>query len=406
MSTKRYRDVSVYDAAGERLDRVFAEFPRVYVSFSGGKDSGVLLHLALAAAARAGHATLPVLYIDFEAQYRHTIAFVTRMLAQPAVVPYWVCLPLHLRNAVSQVQPHWLCWDETKRAAWVRPLPEEPGVISNPAAFPWFRRGMEFEEFVPEFGEWIARGERTCCLVGIRADESLNRFRTIRNVEKEPWRDWAWTTRVSAHVWNAYPLYDWRTEDLWTATGRFGWDYNHIYDLMHLAGVPLGSMRLCQPYGDDQRKGLWLFKLLEPETWARVVGRVEGANFGNRYSEGQSHILGNYRVHLPAGHTYRSYAYFLLDTMPPYLAAHYRRKIARFLWWWRRHGPARGYPYPPIPDAADPRLEARRKAPSWRRIVKVLLKNDYWCKGLSFSQTKREMERQLALIARYTEQDG
>ena len=50
-----------------------------------------------------------------------------------------------------------------------------------------------------------------------------------------------------------------------------GWDYNKIYDLMHMAGVGIHQMRLCQPYGDDQRKGLWLFKMLEPETWSKVV---------------------------------------------------------------------------------------------------------------------------------------
>ena len=56
---------------------------------------------------------------------------------------------------------------------------------------------------------------------------------------------------------------------------------------MQLAGLSLGQMRLCQPYGDNQRKGLYLFKMLEPDSWAKIVARVEGANFGNRYSEAQ-----------------------------------------------------------------------------------------------------------------------
>ncbi len=29
-----------------------------------------------------------------------------------------------------------------------------------------------------------------------------------------------------------------------------------------------------------------------------------------------------------------------------------------------------------------------RDIPSWRRICKVLLNNDYWCRALSFSPTK------------------
>ena len=89
--------------------------------------------------------------------------------------------------------------------------------------------------------------------------------------------------------------------------------------------------RLCQPYGDDQRQGLYLFKILEPETWAKVVNRVEGANMGNKYSENDRTTLGNYKVNLPQGHTYESYAKFLLSTMPPYLAEHYTEKIKKVL---------------------------------------------------------------------------
>lgn len=396
---KHYLDVDVYTATRARLEMLYRDFERVYVSFSGGKDSGLLLNLAIDVAQEYGRLPVDALVVDLEAQYRHTVEFIARMLSRREVRGHWVCLPLHLRNAVSQIEPHWLCWDPTCPERWVRPMPNHPAVISQEGYFPWFRRGMEFEEFVPLFGDWISEGCRTACLVAIRSDESLNRFRTLRNERKEPWSGLPWTTRISKHVYNAYPIYDWRTEDLWTANGQRGYDYNHIYDLMHLAGLTIHQMRLCQPYGDDQRKGLWLFKILEPETWARVVSRVQGANFGNRYA-GQR-VLGNVRVDLPPGYTYRQYAKFLLATMPPYLAIHYRRKILVFLRWWRKHGPEYGYGH--IPDAADPTLEAMRKAPSWRRICKVILKNDYWCKGLSFSQTTREMERQLALIARFLE---
>ncbi len=396
---KHYLEVDVYTATRARLEMLYRDFERVYVSFSGGKDSGLLLNLAIDVAREYGRLPVDALVVDLEAQYRHTIEFIGRMLDRPEVRGHWVCLPLHLRNAVSQIEPHWLCWDPTCPERWVRPMPGHPAVISQEDYFPWFRRGMEFEEFVPLFGDWISDGYRTACLVAIRSDESLNRFRTLRNERKEPWAGLPWTTRISERVYNAYPIYDWRTEDLWTANGQRGYDYNHIYDLMHLAGLTIHQMRLCQPYGDDQRKGLWLFKILEPETWARVVSRVQGANFGNRYA-GQR-VLGNVRVDLPPGYTYRQYAKFLLATMPPYLAVHYRRKILVFLRWWRKHGPEYGYAH--IPDAADPKLEAARKAPSWRRICKVIVKNDYWCKGLSFSQTTREMERQLALIARFLE---
>jgi predicted phosphoadenosine phosphosulfate sulfurtransferase len=321
---KKYLDINVYDATVQRMDFVFENFEKVYVSFSGGKDSGVMVQMALEAAKRHNKLPLPVLFIDLEAQYKNTIDYVSEIMTMPDIEPYWICLPLHLRNAVSQFQPHWLCWDSKKKDAWVRQMPGK--CINDLNYFPFFREGMEFEEFVPEFGNWIANGNRTACFVGIRSDESLNRFRTIASDSKETFSGQQWTTKIDENLYNAYPIYDWRTEDIWIANGKFGYKYNKIYDLMNMAGLTIHQMRICQPYGDDQRKGLYLFKMLEPETWANVVNRVEGANYGNRYSENDKTTLGNYKVNLPKGHTYETYAKFLLDTMPPYLREHYQKK--------------------------------------------------------------------------------
>ena len=69
--------------------------------------------------------------------------------------------------------------------------------------------------------------------------------------------------------------------------------------------------------------------------------------------------------------------------MPDATQEHYENKILLFQKWWKEKGYPEG-----IPDEADYRLEAAKKAPSWRRVCKSLLRNDYWCKGLGFSQQK------------------
>lgn len=393
--SKHYNQQNVYEAARARLEYVYKEFPKVYVSFSGGKDSGVLLNMAIEVAREQNRLPVQVLYIDLEAQYQHTIDYITRMTQREEVNVHWVCLPIRLRNAVSQFQPHWFCWDPDKQSSWVRNYPEAKGVITDPSYFSFFRPGMEFEDFVTDYGNWFADGEDTACLVGIRSDESLNRFRTIKNKSKQTWQHQQWSTQASDNLYNFYPLYDWRVDDIWVANGKFRYQYNKVYDLMYMAGVPLSKQRICQPFGDDQRKGLFLYKILEPETWSRVVSRVEGANFGNRYSESQKTALGDFKINLPEGYTYETYAYFLLSTMPPYLKDHYLTRINKFINWWRKQGVVQ------IPNVADTTLEARKAAPSWRRVCKVLLKNDYWCTGLSFSRNKKEMEKQQRLILKY-----
>jgi predicted phosphoadenosine phosphosulfate sulfurtransferase len=297
---------------------------------------------------------------------------------------HWVCLPIALRNAVSVYQPKWMCWDPAAKEAWIRQPPESG--ITDPATFPFFREGMEFEEFVPEFGEWYADGETTACLVGIRSDESLNRFRTIVSMRKRKYGDKQWTSEITPHVFNVYPIYDWRAEDLWTWHAHNpDAPYNRLYDLMAKAGLSLSQMRICQPYGDDQRRGLWLFHVIEPETWSRVVARVNGANGGALYVQEWGNINGYRKITKPPMHTWQSFARVLVNSMPPQMEKVYRDKILLFEKWWSD----RGYPQG-IPDEADYQMEAQRLAPSWRRVCKSLLRNDYWCKGLGFTQHKSD----------------
>lgn len=47
MMVKGYLRMNVYEAVQERFHYLFREFENIYVSFSGGKDSGVLLNLVL-----------------------------------------------------------------------------------------------------------------------------------------------------------------------------------------------------------------------------------------------------------------------------------------------------------------------------------------------------------------------
>ncbi len=374
--------INVLTAAQERIAWVFDNFPRIYVSFSGGKDSTVMLHLVMDEAVKHKR-KVGVLLVDLEGQYKLTIdhALECCKLYKNNIEPYWCCLPIALRNAVSTFEPKWMCWEPGREADWIRQPPEM--AITDESYFPFFRRNMEFEDFVPAFGHWYAQGKPCACFVGIRADESLNRYRTIAG-HGTKFEGRNWTNYIGETLFNIYPIYDWKTEDDWTYFGKSGKPYNKLYNLMYQAGVPLHDQRICQPYGDDQRKGLWLFHLIEPETWARVVARVNGANQGAIYAKETGDILGRIHITKPEGHTWQSFAMLLLESMPPKTKNHFENKIAVFIHWWQARG------YERMPDEAPTDEEAAHKTPSWRRICKALLRNDYWCKGLSFSMHKSE----------------
>ena len=382
---KKRIGVDVLTAARDRIRYTFDQFEAVYISFSAGKDSSVMFHLVMDEAIRRKR-KVGVLLIDLEAQYHLTIKHAEEMFRLYAdhIELYWVCLPIKLRNAVSNYEPVWCAWDPEKRDDWVRPMPQGLGVISDPEFFDFFQPRMEFEEFIELFAVWYSKGRTTAAFIGIRADESLNRFRTIAVWDKETHFGKRWTTKVIDDVYNVYPIYDWHVTDIWKYHAAFPHKpHNEVYDRMQLAGVSLHQMRLCQPYGDDQRRGLWLYHLIEPQTWGKVVARVNGANSGALYIEETGNVTGYNKVTLPPGHTWRSFCNLLLATMPQITRDHYTKRFREWLIGWHKRGYRNG-----IPDYAPRELEKKYWAPSWRRMCKVLLRNDWWCKGLGLTQPK------------------
>lgn len=384
MSRKVYLDKSVLQASRERISEVFNNFTRYYISFSGGKDSTVMTHLVMQEAIRRGK-RVGLLIIDLEAQYTHTIQHIREIveLYREHIDLHWFCGELLLRNAVSDFEPKWVCWDEEKRDIWVREMPEQASDLQQ---YDFYIPKMEFEEFMVLFGKWYAQHELTAGFIGIRSDESLHRYRAIVSDKSGlTFNGHKWTTRLTQYLYNVYPIYDWRTEDIWLFHLKHPeFCYNKIYDLMTKAGVKFSNQRLCQPFGDDQKKGLWLYHLLEPNTWYRLINRVSGVNSGALYVQETGNMTGAGKISKPDNHTWESYTNFLLKTLPVKMQKHYRERFVKFIGGWKQRG------YVSIPDEAPHDLEVKCWAPSWKRMARCILRNDFYCKGLGQTQPKSE----------------
>ncbi len=304
---REYLGQSVYEAFQERIRFIFEEFDNIYISFSGGKDSGLLLNLVLDYQKKyAPEKRVGVFHQDFEAQYTVTTEYVERTFERikEDVEPYWVCLPMATRTALSSYEMYWYPWDDKKEELWVRKMPKKKYVINlnrNPVTT--YRYRMHQEDLAKQFGRWyrISHGNRkTVCLLGIRADESLQRYSGFLN-KKFGYKEKCWITKHFKDVWCASPLYDWTTQDIWHANYVFDYDYNHLYDLYYKAGLKVSQMRVASPFNDYSKDSLNLYRVIDPEIWVKLVGRVKGANFGAIY--GRTKALGYRNITLPEGHT-------------------------------------------------------------------------------------------------------
>ena len=101
---------NVFDAAVERINRIFDDFQNIVVSFSGGKDSTVVLELTIAIARQRNRLPVKVLFIDQEVEWQHTIDYVRRVMSRPEVEPIWLQMPIKLFNATSHTDDWLWCW--------------------------------------------------------------------------------------------------------------------------------------------------------------------------------------------------------------------------------------------------------------------------------------------------------
>lgn len=431
---RKYQDQDVYEALCNRLKLIFEEFDNIYVSFSGGKDSGLLLNLVLDYRKRYyPDRKIGVFHQDFEAQYTVTTEYVERTFERikEEAELYWVCLPMATRTALSSYEMYWYPWDDTKKDSWVRKMPRKDYVIhlgNNPISTYHYR--MHQEDLAKQFGRWyrMSHGDgKTVCLLGMRADESLQRYSAFIN-KKYSYNGECWISRQFKDMWCASPLYDWSTQDVWHANYMFSYDYNRLYDLYYKAGLKASQMRVASPFNDYSKDSLNMYRVIDPEIWGKLIGRVRGANFASIYC--RTKAMGYRNIKLPEGHTWKSYTQFLLDTLPPRLRNNYVKKFNTSIHFWHETGGGldedtireleeHGYNIKrngvsnytlnrksriifmqSIPDDTDD-IKSTKDIPSWKRMCYCILKNDHTCRFMGFGMSRQQQKRIDAIRRKY-----
>jgi len=421
--------MSVYTKTVERIDYTFKNFDNIYLSFSGGKDSGVMLNLVVEYM-RSNNITkkIGLFHIDYEAQYQMTTDYVDKVFSENKDLfdYYRVCLPIAAQCCTSMSQSYWLPWERDKKDLWVRDLPVNSINESN-HEFDFYHEGMWDYEFMEKFSEWYDKRSngKTACFVGIRTQESFNRWRAIHSDKNyKKFKGKRWTKEISKDIYNVYPIFDWITEDVWVANSKFEWSYNELYDVFYQAGLTIHQMRVASPFNDSASESLKLYKVIDPKNWGKMIGRVNGVNFTGLY--GGTTAMGWRSLNLPKNHTWKSYMEFLLETLPKEAQDNYKKKLNTSIDFWKNRGGClskelisklkglgikieviekTNYNTTKKPvrmdylDDID--IKEFKEIPTYKRMCICIMKNDHLCKTMGFSLTKTETQKRKNAESKY-----
>lgn len=272
---KKFLEKDVFTKAVERLMKVYTEGHRVVISFSGGKDSGVLFELAYIAAEATGNLPVEVVMRDDEIMYPGTFEYAERIARRPGVNFHWISARQGQINIFNRDNPFFWVFDPyLKPEQWVRQPPAD--------LIEWDLENNDMYTMVNPTKYPNPPGKKLVSVVGIRTQESQNRnfaILTARGPRSYSSKD--------KRMFMLYPIYDWTVSDIWKAIKDNHWDYNEAYDVLMKMGISAEQQRIAliamTPMGVPN---LQLAAKAWPRWFDRVCERLPGVhsvvNYGDR----------------------------------------------------------------------------------------------------------------------------
>lgn len=265
LTKKELEDKDLLERTRERVDRLYKEYEAIFIANSGGKDSGAVFNVVMDGWERnKDKMDHPIYSIFHDAEsnpFPDTEAYLKRQAEKWSeesylfwsAVPYKISLMTH-----PEEREHNIPWNPEQAEDWCRPLPTWVDGFENVELVrpdhPYLDGRYDFESdqyteiayhiiegFKKEHG---LDGSDVVNLVGLRAEESLNRYTTIINnggfLKKNP---------QNAPCDTGHPVFDWGTDDLFQIHEEQGWDYTEFYDKMHQIGLKPTQARNGTPFG-------------------------------------------------------------------------------------------------------------------------------------------------------------
>ena len=264
---KIYGNISVVDAARQRVRNVFSNGTKVYMSFSAGKDSLCMSRIVydLILRGEVDPKQLTVLFVDEESIYESMEQMAMRWRKRFMSVGAefrWYCLPLKQVSILHHLQndERWITWEPGKENVWIR-NPPPFAIRSSPyLSSPGEMNYQNFCSYVTKDG---------IQLLGVRACESVQRMQYIANICMSAGN---LTGRQAV-----YPIYDWADTDVWLYIKDHNLDFPDAYIDLYRTGRARNRLRLSNFFAAETVQSILNVAETDPELWRKIEAREPNA---------------------------------------------------------------------------------------------------------------------------------
>ena len=258
--------------AKDRIRMVMRRHQNTVVAWSGGKDSTLLMELALEIAEETGRGPLPVLWLDTEAEYAATVSLARRTAERPEVLFHWLQEPVDVTESDVPGAP-------LPFRTWTLEPPfrerERRSDTPDLQGHNYFNQPGDDSLTVFSHAAAHLTGGPAAVLDAQRSEEGPVQLRSTSAFRENTDSGIPWSWREPGGNFRYAPIHEWTAGQVWSEIARRGVDYNAAYDRMAQLGVPAERARVGTLYRHVMTRA-GLLHLMDSWAYGRLEAQLPG----------------------------------------------------------------------------------------------------------------------------------